>query len=733
MRRRSRTGLGAFMLLLGVGWALRGPAVADDASDRAGYLNEIGTNLNDAASRLSSAASASDDGYLRTAENHIDKVRELVGRLNDKKGDDARAKDVVDRYPRYVTELQSAARELRTLKARQQAVGDLVRQCKAFDVSMVERAKAAKDEPKGAEELSDFAKSVGRKAEDLMRDAERTKSEVERSASDVRRFSPGDGWSAVKDAAHRAADDMSRSWVSTWEQARRDCEEVLKRERHREVERVLGQLSSSRTGRAELRRNIDAMLDLIATRLKDVATDSSSSNANGAVEITKQLESLLDRLQRAQGDDPESKTIASTWPSWTRELRTSVEALRELKDWQYRVDTGGDKCTAAERDLQIAIRTWVGDPTKNREGLAQLPGRMRQLGNEWKPKMEAAQQGDRAVATLHATAKRFTRSDGPWSPITQRLHDSADAIHKHWRDKYAAATAACTNLALGEAHPDAQKAMTEMQRSTADAATSYRELRVEFNRWKTDVDQLRDWSAKDVAEIREAFCKAPDTETYEDLEEAMAVANRWSSKLQALWGSINGQGDRIKARANELISKGRALKNGPKAIKGVDDIQKSIEKLKDHQLFGSNDPLFKAFADYGVQEHNRRQGKCGANREIPIKDYCENPNPKRKDCKMDCVLVSDKVCTIVEIKPKSAQRLGDDQAGAYEDAIRKLFAARGPSGFTDKLSVFRNCISDDGKSINLKRAVETYDFCNRSEPLGAQLPEVRVELPEDEE
>ena len=72
-------------------------ALADDESDRRGYLGEIDAKLGAAASELAGAKSDTDDGDLRDADGYVDQVRDLVSRLEAVKGDDSRAREVVDR------------------------------------------------------------------------------------------------------------------------------------------------------------------------------------------------------------------------------------------------------------------------------------------------------------------------------------------------------------------------------------------------------------------------------------------------------------------------------------------------------------------------------------------------------------------------------------------------------------------------------------------------------------
>ena len=60
--------------------------------------------------------------------------------------------------------------------------------------------------------------------------------------------------------------------------------------------------------------------------------------------------------------------------------------------------------------------------------------------------------------------------------------------------------------------------------------------------------------------------------------------------------------------------------------------------------------------------HIAMQKSCDASEITISSSYCDNPNPKRRDCKLDCV----RGCTIVEIKPdnSAAENLGQRQVDA---------------------------------------------------------------------
>ena len=176
----------------------------------------------------------------------------------------------------------------------------------------------------------------------------------------------------------------------------------------------------------------------------------------------------------------------------------------------------------------------------------------------------------------------------------------------------------------------------------------------------------------------------------------------------------------------------RALKAAPKVKDGVDKILASIAKVKSHQIEGSNNPMLKTYAAYGVKEHSSRQGSCEA-REILISgDYCTNPNPKRRDCKLDCV----KGCTIVEIKPRKAEELGWKQSRAYVDGLQKMYAAYKKDNknmFTGSFARFERCLSSDKSTLNVTPDVDLYDFCPKAADLAPPIERLDVTIPSEAE
>jgi hypothetical protein len=702
-----------------------GPASprADNESDRKRYLSDIEGKLYSAAGELSGFESDSDAGDLDDVRGYLREASALIDQLASVKEDDATAKDVVANYPRHIEAWNQASVSLRLLKDKQALAPGYLTSCKAWDAAMQERARTSKDDPRSHEELSAFAKSVGRQGQDLLAEAGRIRSQLEPAASVVASFSIDvNNWVRVRDAARYSATQIWQGWDRNFNEATRACEEVIKGERHRDIEQALGRLANNKTGRLELRGKLAEMLGVIAERVKDVHSQSSASNVSGAIEVTREVASLLDRLRTAQGDDDEARKIAADWPTWNTELRAALEGLLAMKQRQDVIDHAEAKCSEAERTLQELIKAILATPTRHQDGVSEIERAATQLGNDYRPRMEAALQTDKEMNEGFTRVKRFGYTDGPWGPVRDRMFRSADDVLAYWNAKYRAAKEHCTPLSLGLYNLDAKAAIAQLGRDVSSTGERSRAFYAEIKAWEAEIDKLRDWTAKDVEDIRAAFCAAPDAGDYDEVN---AVADRWANQLRSQYGTITGRAEQLKQSADALIARGRSRDRMEKVKQRITETMASLDKVKAYQLEGSNNPLLKAQASYGVTAHTNKQSGCDA-KEITISgDYCRNPNPKRNDCRLDCM----KGCTVVEIKPDSQEPLGYRQADAYQKGLEKMFAALGSNMFNEReMKYFRQCMSSDGKSLELRQHVETYDFCNgiTADKIVAAVPSVNV-------
>jgi hypothetical protein len=338
---------------------------ADDESDRRRYLADIESKLGSAASELSGFENDSDAGDLDRAMSAMREVESLVDKLDDVKGDDSRAQGC---------RLVLSALHQRLVRGRRvpaAAQGQAAPGPRVPDVVQgVGRRHARTGEdrqgrPNAADELSTFAKSVGRQGEDAMNDARRVRDQLDDAADEVDDFSVStNNWSRVSSSTRDSGAAMWRNWDRDFQEAVRACEEVIKRERHRAIEEALSRLANSGAGRKELMAKLTELLRVVADRVNDVTSQSSDSNVAGAIEVTREIASQLDRLRSAQGDDAEAARIAAEWPAGTRSCAVALEGLRAMPSSASAAPTKApSKCTGCRARAAGADQ---GDPCRPR-------------------------------------------------------------------------------------------------------------------------------------------------------------------------------------------------------------------------------------------------------------------------------------------------------------------------------------------------------------------------------
>lgn len=257
----------------------------------------------------------------------------------------------------------------------------------------------------------------------------------------------------------------------------------------RPAEKPLERRSSATAGHVELQRELDELLVTIRDLVKDVQSHRGTSYLSAALDLTTDVESQLQRLERAS-DGAEAKRIVFRQLNWVRELRLALKALREMKAVQDQADEGAGECAALENTLQDRIHAYVEAPTQEERALQALLSEANQTGAQVRARMDAAAETERLLSAWRATARSFSPSEGAWGRISAHTRDSADQIHAHWQEKHAALSKACERLTRGQEHPDVQMARAGISRDSTDQ--DYRSLGDEFSRWKAELDALRD-------------------------------------------------------------------------------------------------------------------------------------------------------------------------------------------------------------------------------------------------
>lgn len=674
-----------------------GIAFAEEESDRKDLISKIEGKLDYAAGELSGLESDSDAGDVNDALGYIREVESYINDLSRVKGSDSTANNMVSYYPGHIRDFRSAADELKKLKEKQRLAEQTLTTCKAFDQEMTQKAQNAKDEPRAADELRELAKSVGRKGEDLMNEAQRKLSEVERHRDDVKRFSASDGkWLNVRGYMHNSADAIARVHKDDYDKAKRECEEVVKRERHREVEKALGRLANSSTGRAELRKKIDELLVTLSDRIRDVHSQSGSGYVNGAVEITKEIESQLERLRGAQGDDEEAKRIASNWPQWNRDLRAALEALREMKNAQNRADEGAGKCEIAEKALADKIKGYLDDRDKYPEAQVELSSEADRIGTPIKAGIEKAGEVDRQMNDWVGKAKNFSQSEGNWSRATSNLKDSADRVHAHWKEKYGAMVKSCERLVLGKDHPEVKKALETIAKSLGTAGDDFTQAKTKAEAFGAGYKDLRKITPEETTNLVTAICDAEEADRKQVMSD---VASRTATKITAEHDKLEAlYNDAIKALDAVIADKSLKAKHSEtRSLRAeVEQRWTTIGKMT-KALRAKNHPAVKFLAEEGDRQHLDRQKNSSL---CTVYEVGIGSNI------IDCARASD--CKVIELKPDNAKGIAKGKKQAT-DAWESLKSASERDKLTAKNSAFGQCKSYDWE-------VQCYKLCPEIDP-----------------
>lgn len=475
--------------------------------------------------------------------------------------------------------------------------------------------------------------------------------------------------------------------------------------------------------RRDLITKIESKLEYAASKLSGFESDSDSGDLNDALSYVREVESLISELSRVKGSDSKANDIVSRYPDYVRSFREAAQYVAKVKQGQRVADGAADKCKDDEANLQSLIRSYVSDPDNAQDAFSKLPDKAKDLGQQWSSKTSAWKQHHSDMST-HVSYARFSVSDGKWSSVSSYMAESVSRMWGYWKERYEAADRACSRLALGERHPDVERALQDLRIYKGNVKETYRTLKADYDSWLSEVKKLRELTQQDREEIRKVMCSAGEYEVDQKVKE---VADRWANNISSVYSTILGQADRLQRRADDI--KKRAPKAAPKLIRAIQDNLATLEKLKNYELQGSNNPKIRTKLEYGKSKHRDMQSGCSY-KELEISSsYCSNAIRPGSGCSVDCVQTSS-TCTIIEIKPNNSRARddGDSQVRSYEEGLRQWHRKDKASLFS-KYSSLQQCEKSDGSGLELRTEVRTYDFCPSStSEFGEELRDVSSDV-----
>jgi hypothetical protein len=649
-----------------------GPARADDASERREILDKIDDNLAEVQSELDQLYNASDARKLDKAESLVDAVKSLVSRLERVEGDDPKAKEVVDRYPRHIERFKSASEMLRRMKGKKDSNTKSREECERADEALVTAAKgfAQKLDPAGIDELPRAASDAKRAAEAVLTNVDRHRRDMEDWKGKVDNFDASDGkWSDVRAKLRVEADRILGVWKDELREVDAACKSIKAGVDHPEVREALSRLRDSAAGRRGMLERLDKLVGELADKIEAVPPASSGSALDYPRERLNAIDGLLKQLQAASGGDVNVKQVASTWPELVRDARAALEPLQALKAGQHELADAPARCLAREKKLDDFIDRngkILSGADKIRDYAAELRA---PVVFEW------TEAGKRmaALQAAHGLVLRFSEHTGRWSEVTSALRGGADRLLGDYKDALEATKRACAKFLDPQEHPAATAAINTLE---GHANSLNAKLEADIDAW---IRKAREFGRLDVEGMKRmsaAYCGGDwgGNDAYETNMDASQVASTISGEMEkAIAGVMTDYPD--------LLVQVNALAVQPTLQKRVETLRHVLTTehtrlaavIPNRKWRGNYDPhLFYFARQYGIDMHRQMHARYHCS--VPLTPDSDAKFPEGKDhSKPDCISLEG--CIIYEFKPDSrgGKAKGATQIREYADLVPKYY------------------------------------------------------------
>lgn len=691
------------------------PGVQADESKRNSLKSEIERLLQDIAGELRDVPGDSSTSDLERTVGYAGSVHDKARELREHADGDSDARRMAESYPDIARRYQDAARYLRELKNDHRKLDEYPRKCEDAMRELANRMRAYTDshDPRGVDEVPKLAREFGRIGKEAVEQGEGTRRMTYERYDRVDDFSDSDGrWSDVKSNLHGAGRTMYEHTQRMNEQLKRDdvCGNLSKEERNPLVEQAMAKLFEGKKGIELLYTSMDGQLGEMASSLDGLAGDSSDSDINTAEQKLTEVERMIEQLDRIKGNDGEAKRRVETWRNIARAGREGLKHLRVLKQAQFLADKAPEKCRDSTTRLMELIRGYADEREKGAD--KELALRARGMGAPIKEGLSKTDEQHGVMERALSDAQRWDPGEGRWRDVRDKHKASAQAIFEHWKKAREAAHSACDDLAKGDQHPEVLKAVADLGADRSDAETKILVLDADHRKWEERIKELRDWYKQDTKNVREMFCKLPESPGDSAEGDAFAaqltqIADRMRDRLKPRWAEIGNEAGSMITRAEALQrSKNKDVRVDAGKLREI-IIKKmaSLQNLLDNELNGANDPEFRAKMETGKNEHKRIQADSGK---------CTVSEVTFGSRRVDCIRVDGSVCYVVEIKPNNgpAQERGRVQ---MRDGIREIQIAlsgkKKKSELDGKLEVFRSCFDESRGEAKLEPELRVYEYC----------------------
>jgi archaellum component FlaC len=486
-------------------------------------------------------------------------------------------------------------------------------------------------------------------------------------------------------------------------------------------------------------REVEDNLGRMKDNLYGIASKSGAGDIEEAIRNAYRVKEAADKLRSLNPANEPGKTMASYYANWVDKFQDAARALKDMKEAQLKQENEKlwDRCTEADKNLRSLVQSYLDkkNTPEGRKGVAAIVAEAEKSGRSFSENLQQAENQHSQVGSARSQTRNFSENHLKWSDVKDKLYSGSDEIWSKWTERMQLTRQACQSLARGKDSVLVSDAIAKLSSNTKDIDDRYRELRKRYVEWRKDLNSFRQGALADAREIKELLCAALDWQSRVE-----QITNKHASELKSKWERLTNERDRMLDTSDQLISAGAI--SGHKVKKLIRDAWDKVERVKDGELLGANNPKVRAQIEKGKYEHIRYQASSCDMKEVFISSsYCSNPHPDRSDCRVDCV----RGCKVIEIKPNNAAELniGKQQVAAYEAAFQKLFKVDGQNAgkqsamFTMESGRYKwleRCVSGSpgSYSLDLTTEIQQYEFCPPDAAIffGA-LQEIPTEDPPD--
>ena len=255
--------------------------------------------------------------------------------------------------------------------------------------------------------------------------------------------------------------------------------------------------------RRSLREEIDRYLYEMTNELRDVPSDSSTSDLDRTIDYAGRVEEKARDLKNEAEDDSDARRIGEQYPDIARRYRDYARYLREMKNGHRKLDEWPKRCEEANRALDEKLRSLT--ESHNPRAVEEVPRLAREYGKVGKELLEQAERHRNEMYAWYDRVDDFSDSDGKWSDVRSAFHASGKSMYEHVQrqQEQMKREEVCGNLSKEERNPVVERAMQKVFEGKKGVELVYGQIDRQLTDMASAIDGLAgDSDASDIQRAR---------------------------------------------------------------------------------------------------------------------------------------------------------------------------------------------------------------------------------------